>query len=729
MLKKIMVTSMLLLFLGPLLLTGPVLAETEPTGKTNQTIDILEPLASAAHDKTAENLFLSETDLAMQGVTHRHEFYFAIPSTRRVVDGSYLELFYSHSSVLKGDRSTITVMLDDVPLGSRFLDQNSAKQSSWRHDLNHLNLGPGFHKLTILLHMEVTDNVCMDQNNPANWFVLNKESVIHLRYEHQYERSNLASYPAPFIEQGSQNPYNTLLVVPDEPTPNEWKSLGMLSRFFASLASEADLRVIREADIPGADDLIRSRHLVFIGALSSWKDAGAASVIQAVNTMGKESAAGGFVHTGPSAWNSNYDMLIITGDDDGILKAARLLTDEQGYRQLSGSSATAASYRLVEVKSVGHHDEGSIALSELGYDPLVIEGHMGGSARISFKIPPEWDVSRGGKVTLRFSHAETVHLAHAQVTLRINDIPVASSELSKESSQFGTLVADIPPAALKGDYIVADISFRFAPSRDECADIAQIENWAVVHGDSSFRFSRSPNRTLNLGLLPYPFVKNGVWQQTTWLVPEAPTAEELSLFAMMHALLGGNVHFDHQLRVIPIPRSIHGDEEWKDNNLIVTSLASKLPRWLAGTDTAIPLAYSEQGWQAVNDQIPLTDSLRQRSVVMQLFPSSLHPEADVLVVAGSTDEDLKRLRTAMIRHKWGESLDGQVVVWDERARHHTFHTGQYEREHSVWYNALDDLIMENKPVLQRVIMIAVILVVLAVFALIVWWASRHKFRT
>lgn len=766
MLKKSSLISLLIIITmlagpSPLLIlaeTGGAASDRATAGheEGGQTLDILTPSADDSDDKTVENLFLSPTDVVVQGVTHRQDYYFEVPATRQVSAGSYMELFYGHSASLRADRSTMTIMLDDVPIGTRFLDQSSAKHSSWRHNLDELELEPGFHKLTLILHMEVTDNICMDQNNPANWFVLHKESVIHLRYDHQYERADLSSYPAPYVEKGSLHPYNTLFIVPDEPTANEWKGLALLARHFASLASEADMQVIREQDLSRSAELLRSHHLVWIGGVKSWKNAGGAHVREALaaaeaetagraadganaaeraNVSGDSAAAvgtgavqSGVVHTAISNWNSDYDMLFVLGNDDGVLRAAELVTEAELYRQLAGSTATAAlEHPIVKNESAAERPAGVVTLEDLGYNPLVIEGLMVGSARISYKIPAEWDVSRGGKLHIRFSHSRAIHFAESQAVLRINDIPVASAYLSEESSRFGTLEANIPPTALNGEYIVADISFQFAAFGEACSGIAQIGNWAVVHNDSYFSFTTLPNRDLNLKSLPYPFVTDSAWRRTAWLVPESPTIEELSAFASLNGLYGGDVHSYSELQVIPMPQTIVGDEAWLENHLIVTALAEKIPRWLSASAT-IPLAYGESGWEAKNEHVRLTDGLRHRAGVMQLFPSPLHEEANVLVMSGITDEDLGALRTAAVQRKLGGAQDGQVVALDDLARAHPFYTHQYEPVHSVWHNAFDYLLMENKPVLQRLLMIGAIIVVLALFAVIIWLFSRKKFR-
>jgi hypothetical protein len=724
--KRFAVVPAILLILS-LFPANAVFAQTvEPPSGEVLTENISKVLESGGSNDHVENLFLFQNDLTVQGVTNRQDYYFEIPRTRQVMAGSYIELFFGHSPALIQDRSTITVMLDDEPLGSQFLDQSNVKDAKWKLSLDGRELKTGYHKLSIVIHMEATDDLCMDQNNPANWFILYKESVIHLRYTADYAQGDLSWYPSPFLEKGSLNPFDTFFVVPDQPSEQELFGLAKLSRYFTSVVSNLEYRVYRESDL--TDAVLRSGHQIWIGSPGAWRGPGALLAKDAL----KEAAGGrleaGAVYVQPSRWNSVYDSLLIMGRDEGLDRAVVMMTDESLYSQLAGSYAGAANARALPAAQQRTEAAGSsntVTLESLNYGDLVIEGLMVGSARISYLVPAEIDITKGGKLHVYYSHSKSLNFAQSQATIKINDIPVASTYLSKESSDFGVLEAAIPSAALQGNYINADIAFQFGSTSEACTGSSYIGNWAVIDNASYFSFSSLPNRDLKLVNLPYPFVSGSAWNKTTVLLPSQPSSEELTLFAVVNGLYGGSLASYANFKLVTIPEAITGEEPWLTDHLIVICLADKLPSWLNEIDT-LPVGYSDQGWQAAIDTVRLTDSTRADAGIIQLFPSPFGRARDILMLSATSPERLGSLSAMLLKSQARELMKGQVLVADSLERMHVFETGQYEPAQSIWRDASEFLITDNMPVLKRLLFVGVIVAVLIVFALIVWFIGRRR---
>src|SRR5690606_12576536 len=119
-------------------------------------------------------------------------------------------------STLESHTSTLTVLMDDVPIGSVKLDDQNAKKTYWRLDISHLNLGAGYHKLSFLAHMQNSNLACANPNNAANWVVLHADSSLFLNLVENMNALDLAWYPSPFFERTKANPLQTIFVVPDE---------------------------------------------------------------------------------------------------------------------------------------------------------------------------------------------------------------------------------------------------------------------------------------------------------------------------------------------------------------------------------------------------------------------------------------------------------------------------------------------------------------------------------
>jgi len=707
-------------------LDGPAAGAAGADPEAEASVTILE---AEETDSRVENRFFFRDDLVIQGVTNRQDYYFEIPRSRIVAPGSYVELHFGHSPALIQDRSTITVLLDDQPLGSQFLTTANQKDAKWKIGLDGLELDAGFHKFSLIVHLEATDDLCMDQNNPANWFVLHKESVIHLRYEDREVESDLSWYPIPFLEKGALEPYNTAFVVPDEPTERELLGLAKLARHFTGLVPNLEHRVYRESDL--TDDALKSGHQIWIGAAGSWNGPGAGLELEALRASGGAGLEAGAVRIRPSRWNPEYRTLMVTGQDDGLDRAIAMMTDPVLYGQLSGSFAGAAGVKTRMPASAGRTASAgnarTVTLESLHYGDLVVEGLMVGSAVIAYHVPAEFDITKGGKLHVLFRHSKSLNFAQSQAVVRINGIPAASTYLSRETSDFGVLEADIPEAALQGSYINAEIMFQFGTAGEACSGGAFIGNWAVVDNASYFSFSSLPNRDLKLFNLPYPFVSESGWNPVTILLPDKPTSEELTLFAILNGQYGGDPESYANVRLAALPDELTGGEPWLEDHLIVIGAAGRLPAWLHQADR-VPVVHTDAGWQARAESVSLAESTREDAGVIQLFPSPFRDGRDILMLTATTGERFDAIGAALLTPATREQMNGQVIVIDRLDRMHVFDTGQYEPVRSIWREVSEFLDTGHLPLLQRLLYIGAVAVALALFAVIVWLIGSRRGR-
>src|SRR5690606_13899906 len=78
--------------------------------------------------RSAESRVIFFNEQVFRGEGSKQDAFFEIGKGQRSADGSHIELYFSHSETLLPEYSTLTVLLDDVPLGSIALDESN------RHD-------------------------------------------------------------------------------------------------------------------------------------------------------------------------------------------------------------------------------------------------------------------------------------------------------------------------------------------------------------------------------------------------------------------------------------------------------------------------------------------------------------------------------------------------------------------------------------------------------------------
>lgn len=690
------------------------------------TANLMTPVDSIEDEErsVAENLFLFQDDLVIQGVTNRQDYFFELPPSRKLLEGSYIELFFGHSPTLLPHRSTLTVLVNDLPIGSHFLDASNSENASWKLYLQDVDLEPGFQKVSLITHMEASSNLCEDQNNAANWTLIHKESLLHLKYSRKYDNLDLSWYPSPFLEKGSVQPFQTIFVVPDEPTDTELLVLGQMSAFFArSVASSLlEYQVLKESELTSSS-LVNDHHIIWIGQPQSWGNIALGFLREAWTS---EQMNEGFIGVYDSFWNKDNSQLFLIADESALKTAMVQLTDSVLYGQLSGASVPIEKFTpqtRESVVQVAESGTNTVTLGDLGYSDLLVESLLVGGARITYNIPTEWDIRRDATFRINFTHSKTLNYAQSLISVKVNQIPLGSQYLSNESSEFGSLEVTIPNEMLNSGLLDIGISIQFSSSGEACTGGAQIGNWAVIDNDSYLSFSYQPNTDIQLNNLPFPFVVKRVWEETAFILEERPSSEELSLFATMNGLLGRTVASYQQLDVMRY------DENQLDaigeKHLIIIGLAENIPPSINASEN-IPVRYGEGLWRENQQHIELLQGMRQNGSLVQLFPSPFNPSRAILHLSGFNPEDFILMNGQFTDPDARADFSGQVMIFDSLKRVHAFNVAQFEPSTSLLGDTLDRLRVDNKPIVERVIFIAVLVAVILLIGLLLLYIRRRK---
>lgn len=668
-------------------------------------------------DDQTENLFPFADDLVIQGVTNRHDFYFELTPSRVLSEGSYLQLTFSHSGTLLPDKSTLTVLLDDKPLGSLFLNRSNEKPTGWRADLSELALEPGFHKLSFVSHMEVSADLCIDQNNSANWLILHKESLLHLRFQKAYEQADFAYYPSPFLEKGSLQPLQTLFVVPDSPNEEQLKAFGELAGFFSSQvpANRLSFQVFKESELNGE---MRKENMIWIGSESQW------------GTLGKQLAErgskDGMMKLSVSPWDSQSTVLSINGTDQEIAAAVRQLVTPEYYAQLSG--------RTYEISKLGEQagisgglvgEDADLTLEELGYGDLVVESPIAGTARIAFALPAEADPARPGHLKLHFKHAKSLNFAESLVTVKVNGFPTASRYLNEESSDFGTLDLEIPPDRMANRNLIVDVSFQFESAEGICSGGTQIGHWAVISKHSVFSFETRPNDSMQLEQLPYPFVIRQAWAPTEFLLPASPSSEEMSLFVTVCGMMGRQAAQSPADGDTFTVRLDDNPADAAGKNLIYIGLAEHIPEAVSAS-ADFPVRYENGEFLPANASIPLLPHAGQ-GYLMAMIPSPYSEKHQVLVIAGANRDVLRKANLQFADPEIRAKITGKSAVIDGLDRVHTLQASVLPADDPSWSEKASEwLDMDGNPVIARFWFAGVFIVVLGAVGVLLWMTRKRS---
>lgn len=662
----------------------------------------LPVLANTLMPQNAENLFIFAEDRVITGVSNQQDYYFEVGQSKKVMPGSYIDLFFSHSSTLIPDRSTITVLLDDVPLSSQYLNEKNTNKTYWRLDLSKREFKPGFHKLSIKTRMEVSGNLCQDQNNEANWMIIHKESHVHLKMSPMFEQADLAWYPSPFFEKASTQPLQTLFILPDQPTAKEIQALARITQYFSQQATGANLTfsVVRESDVKM--DALSHSHIVMLGERNHWKKSGKIAGVQdGINLI-------------PSPWNAAKFILYVTGSPQVIENASILLSDSDFIPQLSGRFFDVP--EQLEKKDKTHPDsvQNRLSIGSLGYGDLVIEGVAVGSAIIHYTLPQEVEVTQNGKLALQYRHSKTLNFAQSLMVVRVNDVPVASQYLTEESSEAGVMDVTIPKEMIQTGVVKVEVSFQFTSSTEACTGNTQIGNWAVVSKDSFFSIDHHYKQGADLKSLPYPFMNQNGWNDTVFVLPTQPQSEELSLFYNVLGVYGKNSFSHDPIRVV-----LGDSQENSKHHSVYVGLTHRLP-----VKDELPIRFQGTKVQSNQEDVQLLESLEEQVGIVAMAPSD--NEKYTLFIAGTDQHSLQRLQEAFIDRNAYQKFQGQLVLVDRFRDVHAFLTQPAQPEKTKLDELKEWASQERSEMSTRLGFIAVFLLILTAISLLLWKTRRKE---
>lgn len=627
----------------------------------------------------AESFPLFAGERTMRGENARDDSFFEIGKGLKATTGSYVDLYFGHSAVLIPKASTLTVMMDDVPLGSIALDETNVDTGYWRVDLSALQLESGFHKLSLWAHMAIVEKACANPENGSNWIKINPNSQFHLNLLRSYDKPDLTYYPSPFFEKGSQSPLRTMIVVPDQVESDEFAAAARLVQFFSSQATDKRLTFPVYMESQLTDALLRDNQAIWLGKPDRWKERGKLASAEALKTAGAAGAAS-FIGLAASPWNAGLTNLIVAGGAAELANAATILSDETLYSQLRGglSAVPAELKKPASAAAAAPGAPYTVSFEKLGYGDLTVQGTRQGSARISYPLPAQWDVNDGAELRLQYRHSKSLQYGASTMTVRLNGTPVESRRLGETTADGGELTVQLPLSVI-GTSRTLEIEVAFELSHDSsgatapnanCGDDPLLGNWAIVDKASTLTFTPIDKLTMNLQSLPYPFVANGRWSRTTFVFPEQITAQELTTAMTWIGIVGRGVQDNTDL-TIARASAANLKEQLKDRNVVYAGLGKTLPDFLNGF-AASAVAFKEEQMLSNAANVPLLQELQTRSAVLQMTRSPLNDSRGLLLLAATSADREGSLTSALVSPLENVKISGKAVVIDSKNIVHAF---------------------------------------------------------
>ncbi|MGL6107167.1 cellulose biosynthesis cyclic di-GMP-binding regulatory protein BcsB [Romboutsia sp.] len=508
-----------------------------------------------------------EQDIPMSGVISSTEKFFKAYENWNVEDAK-LNLVFTKSELLDIDYSTITVIVNGTPIYSKKLDGEKQYKDEVEITIPKDIIKPGVNSLVIKSYKTISDKVCRDDSNIANWLVIHKESNINLKYNHGKIENLISKYPEIFAQVDQSQNLDTVIAIPDNSTIEEINSAMNLSLDLGKKLknNRFKIEVKYESEIKNDD-----KNIIYIGGIENTSSDILKLITQEEIENIKENA---IVKLSNSPYkNKNKKILTIIYDDkESLKKAIQLISSNDLIKNLNKESIYVNKNTDVEDLYKKSNNNNKVYLRDLGYDNALVKGPFSQEVVYDLSIPKSKLSKLGSKVNLDFRYSKNLDFERSLATVYINNIPIGSKKLSLEKADNDNLNINLPEDALNQNYYQMKIVFNLTVLDLECVTREMDNPWAYILNSSYIDFDYKDNKSLNLNSYPYPFVNNGTTNQLEIVIPSNVSSNQLTNIANIVSYIGREVKYNSsQVNIVTDEDFINSN---KDKNTIIIGTPS-----------------------------------------------------------------------------------------------------------------------------------------------------------
>lgn len=320
-----------------------------------------------AVNQTLESLGYESVTFEGRGET-AETFQFYIPAGQTVSPEAYFEMSISNSTLLNYARSGVFVTLNDQPIGSVRLSDETANKANNRIQISipPSAIHPGLNFLDVVAALEPLDE-CADPNQAGLFVTLWADSRLYLPLmplpAERVDIPDLSTYPAPFVQSPD---LGKVAFVLQRDNPDAWASairiagyLGGIAdgviftpvAFYADETASVDLSGynILAVGLPSKMDFIETINEKMPVPFEPGSDIASEEELQVMYRIDPEQPAG-YLQLLSSPWNFGNTIVAVMGNSpQGITWSANTLISSNSRQSLLGNFAIVREDQVVSV--------------------------------------------------------------------------------------------------------------------------------------------------------------------------------------------------------------------------------------------------------------------------------------------------------------------------------------------------------------------------------------------
>ncbi|MGI0495073.1 cellulose biosynthesis cyclic di-GMP-binding regulatory protein BcsB [Alkalinema pantanalense CENA528] len=283
----------------------------------------------------------------------RIDFDFRALPDDRFIRGSTMTVRYSYSGQVDTSKSTISVVVDGIGIGSKKLsNDNGASQETFVVDLP-ADLITSTSKIGVDFRLvPKAPEQCGQITDQQLWGTLHKDSSFNLNREISVQLPDLKLFTTGYPFAAPQDLSRMAIVLPDKPSETEVMTLLKLSERMGRISQAKSARQEVYTTSKLQDSTKKFKHLVGIGTRDRFplpevfQEKDGFKLLDGLTRQFKQTQiqtlpdTGGVVQTVLSPWNSDRVILALTAQTEGGLKQVQdVLNNDSWFYQLQDDTA------------------------------------------------------------------------------------------------------------------------------------------------------------------------------------------------------------------------------------------------------------------------------------------------------------------------------------------------------------------------------------------------------
>ena len=528
------------------------------TAAVPKPVPTAAPIAPTANRKVKVYNVPLQDDVVINGVFGVASISFNISSDWKVVEGAYLEMYLSHADQKIFPESSATLLLNDVPIKSYYLDSKGENPVKLVVPIPKESIKTGFNELKLKTYLRTSDDLCENEGNPANWIVVLKKSYLHLPYTDQLDTAQLTEYPYPYVKNGQDMPIDFSFIY-DTKLHNEEALRGIMT-LTSDLGRLMPFKTL-EFKFSDPNNLTADTSYIFIGTEVP-------STLKRLMSSSFKAPSSNLYLAEVPLNNGNRLLLVISKKPELLSPLTNMLNYAQVVKQLNKASVSFSESDLV--MPADETSDQLLTFKELGYGNVTFEGTKAASAGYFIDTPGNWQVLEGSKLVVQSRFSALVDAPNSTISASVNGIPIGSRMLDSNYKDGQIFEFVLPKDVLNSNRFNVVLAYSLG-GEFKCDSLRSNKGiWAFISNDSYIQFIQEPKEHYRLEDLPSPLVADGSYSQLNLALDSLAGYKELTLAANLMAKLS------HQTTKSGNFTLTFGKLKPKSNNIVIATANSPL---------------------------------------------------------------------------------------------------------------------------------------------------------